>query len=782
MALQRRSGNRFQASIWPGFVDAMTGLLLVLMFVLTIFTVVQFVLRDTISGQETQLDELSAEVALLAQALGLEQNRTAALEADVGQLTSDLADAESQASQQTVLIASLTQQRDANAAALDEAQDQITGFEAQVAGLLAQQAMAETTILTLRSEAEASAQTIDGLQAAAAADAETIAALEAEGEGARATIAALELAQTTLISEQEALNLALAMAREEIDATTETARLAAARADALDALVADLRRQAADDQAEIQTLQTARDNDAEALSEAEAAQLAEAAAAEALRARLENADAELTAMTMALEEQRRRAENTLTLLAAAEAARADLDMRLAEALLARQQAENDVNRALNEGDDLDARLVAALGLQETTQAQLDAARAQLAAVTEDREQLSVDLAAALAARDGAVGDLEEIRAALEAALAESELSRAQVEERLAAAVLAEQARVSELAAAQAAVAEAQSETSTMEERLRAALLAQGALETQVAGLAEGRTETEQERASLEARLSEALATLADAQAAQDQQMTEAQRQEALLAAANAALSDEQALSAESQRQVALLNEQVRELRNQVGRLQTLLDIQDAEDADSQVQIENLTDQLNTALARVASEERRRRVLEETERRRLEEEAARLEAEAQDLRNYRSEFFGRLRDVVADLDGIRIEGDRFVFSSEVLFQPGRAELSASGRAEMANVASILRTIANDIPEGIDWIIRVDGHTDNVPLSGTGEYRNNWELSQARALSVVLYMINNEGIDPNRLAANGFGEFQPINPEDTVEARAQNRRIELKLTER
>ncbi|MDG1115879.1 MAG: peptidoglycan -binding protein [Flavimaricola sp.] len=782
MALQRRSGNRFQASIWPGFVDAMTGLLLVLMFVLTIFTVVQFVLRDTISGQETQLDELSAEVALLAQALGLEQNRTAALEADVGQLTSDLADSESQASQQAVLIASLTQQRDANAAALDEAQDQITGFEAQVAGLLAQQATAEATILTLRSEAEASARTIDGLQADAAADAEAIAALEADGEGARATIAALQLAQTTLISEQEALNLALAMAREEIDATTETARLAAARADALDALVADLRRQAVDDQAEIQTLQTARDNDAEALSEAEAAQLAEAAAAEALRARLENADAELTAMTMALEEQRRRAENTLTLLAAAEAARAELDMRLAEALLARQQAENDVNRALNEGDDLDARLVAALGLQETTQAQLDAARAQLAAVTEDREQLSVDLAAALAARDGAVGDLEEVRAALEAALAESELSRAQVEERFAAAVLAEQARASELAAAQAAVAAAQSETSTMEERLRAALLAQGALETQVAGLTEGRTETEQERASLEARLSEALATLADARAAQDQQMTETQRQEALLAAANAALSDEQALSAESQRQVALLNEQVRELRNQVGRLQTLLDIQDAEDADSQVQIENLTDQLNTALARVASEERRRRVLEETERRRLEEEAARLEAEAQDLRNYRSEFFGRLRDVVADLDGIRIEGDRFVFSSEVLFQPGRAELSPSGRAEMANVASILRTIANDIPEGIDWIIRVDGHTDNVPLSGTGEYRNNWELSQARALSVVLYMINNEGIDPNRLAANGFGEFQPINPEDTVEARAQNRRIELKLTER
>ena len=102
--------------------------------------------------------------------------------------------------------------------------------------------------------------------------------------------------------------------------------------------------------------------------------------------------------------------------------------------------------------------------------------------------------------------------------------------------------------------------------------------------------------------------------------------------------------------------------------------------------------------------------------------------------------------------------------------------------MAKVAAILRSVAAEIPEGLNWVIRVDGHTDNVPLAGSGRYRDNWELSQGRALSVVRYMVDALGIPPNRLAANGFGEFQPVNPTDTPEARAQNRRIELKLTER
>ena len=132
--------------------------------------------------------------------------------------------------------------------------------------------------------------------------------------------------------------------------------------------------------------------------------------------------------------------------------------------------------------------------------------------------------------------------------------------------------------------------------------------------------------------------------------------------------------------------------------------------------------------------------------------------------------------------MRIQGDRFVFSSEVLFPPGGAVLSAEGKREIAKVADILRNIVEDIPPEIDWVIRVDGHTDDVPLSGFGAFADNWELSQARALSVVKYMINFLGIPPNRLAANGFGQYQPVATGDSEAAHAQNRRIELKFTER
>ena len=154
----------------------------------------------------------------------------------------------------------------------------------------------------------------------------------------------------------------------------------------------------------------------------------------------------------------------------------------------------------------------------------------------------------------------------------------------------------------------------------------------------------------------------------------------------------------------------------------------------------------------------------------------------DLENYRSEFFGRLRQVLAGREGVRIEGDRFVFSSEVLFEPASADLSPSGEEQIANVVSILRDVSGEIPSEIDWIIRVDGHTDKVPLSGTGRYRDNWDLSQGRALSVVRYMTDALGFDPSRLAATGFGEYRPAAAGDTPEAYAQNRRIELKLTER
>ena len=142
----------------------------------------------------------------------------------------------------------------------------------------------------------------------------------------------------------------------------------------------------------------------------------------------------------------------------------------------------------------------------------------------------------------------------------------------------------------------------------------------------------------------------------------------------------------------------------------------------------------------------------------------------------------MRDLLANREGVRIVGDRFVFSSEVLFSAGSVDLSDEGKAQIAKVAGLIRDVSDKIPPEIDWILRVDGHTDNVPLGGAGKYHDNWELSQGRALSVVRYMIDFLEIPSNRLAATGFGEFQPINSDDTPEARAQNRRIELKFTER
>lgn len=286
----------------------------------------------------------------------------------------------------------------------------------------------------------------------------------------------------------------------------------------------------------------------------------------------------------------------------------------------------------------------------------------------------------------------------------------------------------------------------------------------------------------------ALAAKIAAETSLEDRLSDAEQRQLLLEQARSELDVQTQRATEAQRQTELLNQQVGALRRQLSSLQSLLDEATARDVEAKIQLESLGSELNSALARVAAEERRRRQLEEAERIRLEEERQRLEAEKQrlagenqDLEQYRSEFFGRLREVLGNREGVRIEGDRFVFSSEVLFPSAQASLSIEGRVQVANVAAILRDVSRDIPDGINWIIRVDGHTDNVPLSGQGLYADNWELSQARALSVVRYMIEDLGIPPRRLSANGFGEYQPITTDDTAEARAQNRRIELKLTE-
>lgn len=470
MGLSRGGGNRFSATIWPGFVDAMTALLMVMMFVLTIFLLVQSVLRDQITTQDSELDQLGAEIAALSDALSSSQAQAASLDRD------------------------LAAERD-----------------------------------RLQQSAQAVAQ-----------------------------------------------------ARDEIDAQTEAARLAAARREALEALIGDLRRRNTDTQVQ--------------LSAAEAQALTDAAAAEALRERLSKSGAELDAATLELEAARKEAAQTLTLLAAAEAAKTDLTAR---------------------------------------------------AVT---------------------------------------------------------------------------------------------------------------------------------------QADEAAAQAALLALAERKLSEQEALTVEDRRRVEALNQQVVQLNDQLGSLRAVLDAAGDDKRAADLRAEDLGEKLNLALLRAAEEERKRRALEEEARAKAEEDRSKAEEEARDLARYRSEFFGRLSQILEGREGVQVVGDRFVFSSEVLFPAGEARLSPEGEAQISRVAGMLSQIAGEIPPEIDWIIRVDGHTDSQPLSGQGRYRDNWELSQARALAVVRYMVDELGFPASRLAPAGFADTRPVAPGDSPEALAQNRRIELKLTER
>lgn len=219
------------------------------------------------------------------------------------------------------------------------------------------------------------------------------------------------------------------------------------------------------------------------------------------------------------------------------------------------------------------------------------------------------------------------------------------------------------------------------------------------------------------------------------------------------LDAEKQVSERAMSQIDLLNQQIAALRAQIAAVEEALQASEASDQNSQVKIADLGRRLNVALAQ----------------------------RVQELNRYRSDFFGRLREILSDRENIRIVGDRFVFQSEVLFPSGGNVLNPEGEVEMAKLASALLDLAKEIPPEINWVLRVDGHTDNVPLSGSGRYADNWELSAARAISVVKYLIS-KGVPSNRLVAAGFGENQPIAEGDSVEARAQNRRIELKLTER
>jgi len=218
------------------------------------------------------------------------------------------------------------------------------------------------------------------------------------------------------------------------------------------------------------------------------------------------------------------------------------------------------------------------------------------------------------------------------------------------------------------------------------------------------------------------------------------------------LDDQKKLSAQALARVELLNQQLAALRRQIAALETALEASESRDKESQTRIADLGKRLNVALAR----------------------------KVQELARYRSDFFGRLRTILGDRENIRVEGDRFVFQAEVLFPSGSAELNPEGLDQVDTIASALKQVAREIPDDINWVLRVDGHTDSRPIQ-TPEFASNWELSSARSISVVQRLIA-QGVPPNRLVAAGFGEYQPLDRNETDDGYRRNRRIELKLTER
>jgi len=267
-----------------------------------------------------------------------------------------------------------------------------------------------------------------------------------------------------------------------------------------------------------------------------------------------------------------------------------------------------------------------------------------------------------------------------------------------------------------------------------------ALRDRIADLANQLGLVKKSEADLTAEMNKLRATLAE---------TEARAAEA--AAAKAALEQTGAALTDAEAELALLSQQVEQLRLQLLALQEALGASEAKNRDAQVEIEDLGRRLNEALAEKVKE----------------------------LADYRSEFFGRLKEILADRPDIKISGDRFVFQSEVLFAVNSAELSEQARSDLSALADALKEIMGEIPADIDWVLRVDGHSDKRPIS-TPEFPSNLHLSAARSIAVVRFLVA-MGVPANRLAATGFGDQRPVDTAETDEAYARNRRIEFKLTE-
>jgi len=308
-----------------------------------------------------------------------------------------------------------------------------------------------------------------------------------------------------------------------------------------------------------------------------------------------------------------------------------------------------------------------------------------------------------------------------------------------------------LTASEAQLAEAQRTVSTGKDQIELQLRQIASLQHDIAALEQVRADLESKVTGLAAQLAQNdqdLTAVRDRTKELDTRLSTAEERTAL---AQKEIAARDVRVAQAEGTVSDLTTQLEALRRELARIAQALDASEAKNQNQQVQLADLGKRLNQALA----------------------------SKVEELARYRSEFFGRLRDVLGDRPDIRVVGDRFVFQSEVLFPPGSADLSPEAKARIKPVADAIRQIAPKIPTDLPWVLQIAGHTDRQPIN-TPQFPSNWELSTARALSVVRYLAG-QGIPPERLSAAGYGAYEPIDPRDNPDAYRKNRRIELKLTE-
>lgn len=454
----------------------------------------------------------------------------------------------------------------------------------------------------------------------------------------------------------------------------------------------------------------------------------------------------------------------LDLASRGDAARiAELEGRLAEALARAEAAGGDAARTVLTLSEAQRLLAAERAALESVRRDLAAARNENTALSREllaernaRAQTERNLADTQAARDATARELEARRQEAAALAQELAAARSALEatRRDVAALREEAARLDRTVQADRATIEARlSDIARLTDQIRALEALRDQLERQAEQAMARAGEEERRRQDVERALAEAERARAAATVLATDSSARVAEEERRRQAAEAQAAEYARLSESARAQVALLTRQIEALRAELARIAAALDAAEEAGRDKDAQIAALGQRLNVALA----------------------------ARVEELQQYRSDFFGRLRRVLGDRPEVRIVGDRFVFQSEVLFPVGSAELSSAGAQQIRDIGRVLNELSAQFPRDLPWVLRVDGHADRSPIRAGSRFASNWELSAARAIAVAQLLIA-EGLPPNRVAAAAFGDTQPLDDRDTPEAFARNRRIELRLTDR